>query len=62
MSIRVDFTQHSSVAVCSACGWRDVATTRTDAWRLARAHEQRAHPGASQAARALDTLVRAATR
>lgn len=57
MTIRIDFTQHSCVAVC-LCGWRALAGDRTEAWRLARAHEQRAHPGESQAARALDSHVR----
>jgi hypothetical protein len=58
VSIRVDFTQHSCVAVCSLCGWRGLAGDRTGAWRLSRAHELRAHPGETQAARALDTHIR----
>ena len=59
MSIRLDFTQHSCVAVCSLCGWRGLAGDRTEGWRLARGHERRAHPGETQAARALDTHMRA---
>lgn len=58
MSIRVDFTQHSCVAVCT-CGWRALAGDRTEAWRLSRAHEQRAHPGERQAHRALADTIRA---
>jgi len=51
MTVRIDFTQNSSVAVCS-CGWRTITTTRPDAWKLAATHEQRVHPGTQQAAKA----------
>jgi hypothetical protein len=58
VTIRIDFTQHSCVAVCSLCGWRGLAGDRTEAWRQSRSHELRAHPGETQAARALDMHVR----
>lgn len=59
MTIRLDCTSFSVVAVCSACGWRAGAQDRTDGWRLARAHERNSHPGSTQALRALDSLTRA---
>lgn len=57
MTIRVDFTQHSCVAVCT-CGWRALAGDRTGAWRLSRDHERRAHPGERQAEYALTAHIR----
>lgn len=58
MSIRVDFTQHSCVAVCAACGWRTLAGDRAEAWRRARTHEQQMHPGSRQATKAAYSATR----
>ena len=55
--IRVDFTQFSCVAVCH-CGWRGLAGDRAEAWRLARSHEQRAHPESRQATKAHHAATR----
>lgn len=48
MSVKLDYTACSVVAVCS-CGWRALADTRTGAWSLAAAHEKQVHPGTLQA-------------
>lgn len=50
--IRLDYTHHSTVAVCS-CGWRTLADTKRAAWSLAAAHEKAVHAGQTQAQAAL---------
>lgn len=60
--IRLDFTRHSVVAVCSLCGWRAGALDRPEGWRLGAAHERRAHPELTQAAKASSSTRRPATR
>ncbi|NLA36890.1 MAG: hypothetical protein GX868_14565 [Actinobacteria bacterium] len=53
--MRLDFTQESIVIVCESCPgvWFDFAFTKLEAWERAAAHEQRTHPGETQAAKAL---------
>lgn len=52
MTVKLDYTACSVVAVCS-CGWRALADTRTGAWSLAAAHEKQVHPGTLQAQHSL---------
>ncbi|MCC2032191.1 hypothetical protein [Microbacterium allomyrinae] len=48
--IRLDATKISVVVTCTDCPhWSAFRFTKRDAWQAARAHEKRAHPGATQA-------------
>lgn len=54
--IRLDCTQISIVIVCETCGiWHAFAFSKLEAWERAAAHEERAHPSATQARDALST-------
>lgn len=58
--IRLDFTKESVVIVCESCVgvWVGFAFTKLDAWERAAAHEQRTHPGETQATKALSYVRR----
>lgn len=54
MSIKLDFTQHSIVVVCSDCPtWRALRFTRAEAWTAAANHELTLHPERLQARESL---------
>lgn len=54
MSMKLDFTQHSIVVVCSDCPtWRALRFTRAEAWGIAAAHELIHHSEQSTARDAL---------
>lgn len=46
--IHYDRSRVTIVVICDQCGWRDVVTTKSGAWRAAEEHEQRTHPGTFQ--------------
>lgn len=57
--IRLDCTQVSVVIVCETCGvWHAFAFSKLEGWERAAAHEQRAHPGLTQAQDALSEMRR----
>jgi hypothetical protein len=43
----VDQGDRTTLALCS-CGWRELRTTRSDAWAAAHTHTQIAHPGETE--------------
>lgn len=57
---RVDYSKETgAVATCDECEfWWAMRWTRREAWQAVRAHEQRAHPGATQATVAIASIDR----
>ncbi len=52
--IKLDSTSNSVVVLCTECPfWYGFAFTRKEGWEVGRGHEVRAHPGATQATKAL---------
>lgn len=50
----VDESTSTVLITCAECEhWQALRFTREEAWRAARAHEERVHPGATQATTAL---------
>lgn len=55
MTMKVDATGISAVVTCTLCPyWFGFGFDRDHGWRVARDHEQRAHPGQVQAALAIE--------
>lgn len=47
MAIKIDFTRHSVVALCTECGWRTVRATREAGHRAGADHCRDMHAGAA---------------
>lgn len=43
MTIELDSTRYSTVVVCTACGYTDLADSPREGWAKGAAHEERAH-------------------
>lgn len=58
MPFKIDRGGCTFLPICDQCGWRGLpATSPDEAWREARHHETRAHPGDKGALRGLNNQL-----